>query len=274
MFKQIKLDDLGKRGKVLLNSLWELLNSFFEAILKFFGDLWNNFSAAGKVALILLVFVVFSAVSGLFFVALYTGASEDTMVPDVVGMDFVDAYRIAHENSLDVVVRLRSFTDAPPGTVVSQSLPPGLVVSEGRELELVVAASRNFVRMPSLLGKKLSYALKILSSLKVSPKVIEVFSSVPRDTVLAQYPYKSSKIKGKVVLIVSKGERREAFPLPDLVGKPYTEKLRDGLRQLGVDYEVKYVEKADTDPGIIVSQSVPPGAFYDFSQKLVLQVAR
>ena len=260
----------------LLKKLWKAIGVFLEAVLVFFRDLWFSFSAAGKIALILLAFVLFSVSAGLFFVVLYTGASEDTMVPDVVGMNFVDAYRMAHERKLEVAVRTRTFTDAPPGTVLSQSLPPGLMVSEGREIELVVAGEKKSARMPSLVGKKISYALKILEPLKIKPVVLEVYSSSPVDTVLAQYPSRWTRLKkeGRVLLVVSRGEEKHPFPLPNLVGRPYTENLRNALTKLGVDFEVNYVESKKAQPGIIVSQSLPPGTFYRFDKKLILQVAR
>jgi Uncharacterized protein conserved in bacteria len=194
--------------------------------------------AYGLGAVIVLMIVV--AISA--FLLSLRGA-EQTMVPDVKGMELSQALVKLQAKELYPRVSLR-FTDNPldRGTIVDQNPSPGAIVKAGRRIAITVSRGAVADKIENYVGMSINEAKIHLQTLfagsrpllSIKEPPVYVFDKAPPETILEQKPQAGTDIAGptQLELVVSRGPEKAQVHVPDLVG-------------LSIDDALLQVEKND-----------------------------
>jgi beta-lactam-binding protein with PASTA domain len=128
-------------------------------------------------------------------------------MPDVTGMAAADAVKALQERRLVPTIEQKTSTEAP-GTVLAQDPKPGKRAKPGSTVTLQVAKGRSSVQVPSVVGRTEEDAGVALRQAGLTSASVQVPSSQPPGTVVAQNPPAGAKVaKGaRVRLNVSKGQ--------------------------------------------------------------------
>ena len=223
----------------------------------------------------LILFVGIVAVS-VFFVNVR--GAEQTMVPDVQGMDLTGALLELQVKELYPRINLRySQTSADKGLVLEQTPRPGTIVKAGRRIQLVVSQGVMINTIENYLGRNVDEVrmdlLTLFSAQGASPgdapipqlitlrePLMYEFSVEPAGTILQQRPEYGTNISGPTMLelVVSRGPENTMLRLPNLAGL----NLDDVLEQIGrtgIDFEFSLQPlQVGEKPGTVVGQ-VPEG---------------
>jgi eukaryotic-like serine/threonine-protein kinase len=242
MKPKFKLPDLSKLPKLpKLSKLKDLRLPEFPLDLRKLDSLDREhykIAAYGFAAVIVLMIV-----AGLAAFLLSLRGEEQTMVPDVKGMELAPALVKLQEKELYPRIALR-FTDNPVdrGKVVDQRPAAGAIVKAGRRINLSVSRGAVADRVENFVGQDLNEVKIHLQTLFASTRPlltvreppIYVFDKTPAGTILEQKPAPETELSSpvKLELVVSRGPEKAQIKVPDLMG-------------LSIDEAVLQVEKAD-----------------------------
>ena len=95
----------------------------------------------------------------------------------------------------------------------------------GTAVTLVVAAANNTVRVPPLVGTTQDYAVSLLNSMNLVPKIVTVDSTLPGGTVDHQSPEASTEVEpgSTVTIYVSNAPEVTTVKVPPVAGLGFTE---------------------------------------------------
>jgi beta-lactam-binding protein with PASTA domain len=214
--------------------------------------------------------IVLMVVAGFAAFFLSLRGSEETMVPDVRGVDLPSALVKMQDKELYPRISLR-FTDDPSdkGRIVEQNPLPGTIVKAGRRIQLTVSRGPVVSKMENYVGQDLNEVKIHLQTLFASAKPlvtikeppIYLFDKASAGTVLEQKPPADTAIDGPTVLelVVSRGPEKAQVTVPDFKGLSY----QDALLQIEkANVAVVFtMRKADgrEKPGVVVSETPEPG---------------
>jgi len=234
--------------------------------------------AWGFVALIILMIVV-ALVS--FFLALR--GNEETMVPDVNGMELASGLIKLQDKDLYPHITLR-FTDdvKEKGRIVEQSPLAGTIVKAGRRIQLTVSRGPMIDRVENYVGGDIN-ALKIhlqtlfasstpLVTIKEPP--VYIHDKAPAGTVLQQKPLPDTPIDGPVALdlIVSSGPENAQIQVPELRGLDFSSALALIERgNIAVTFTMRQGTRSER-PGAVVSETPVPGSSIPSNGRLSVTV--
>jgi beta-lactam-binding protein with PASTA domain len=127
-------------------------------------------------------------------------------MPDVVGLAAADAIKALGARKLDPTLQQKASTEAP-GTVLAQQPKAGARAKPGTKVVLQVAKGAASIAVPDVTGATESQAGATLRAAGLAPHVVQVPSTKPAGTVVAQSPPAGQKLArgGSVRLNVSKG---------------------------------------------------------------------
>jgi eukaryotic-like serine/threonine-protein kinase len=208
------------------------------------------------------IILVFLLVIFLFFNNLimpwYVKHAELVTVPEVTGLNFLDAKKVLEDSGLEVKQGDVRYDEAKPvGLVLDQSPAKNENVKKGRRVYLTICGGEQLMEVPRLIGKSERDAKFTLEqrNLKVGEIVRKFTTEQPEDAVISQIIQPGSKVKKltKVDLIISNGPILGDIVIPDVVGKKLADakklleekKLRTG--------KVTY-QPSDVSPGLIIDQ--------------------
>ena len=207
---------------------------------------------------------------GLVVFGLALRGSEQTLVPDVRGIELAQALVTLQEKELYPRIALR-ITDnaADRGTILEQRPLPGSIVKAGRRINLVVSRGPIIDRVGNYVGQDLGDLRAQLQTLYASgrPLVtvrdppIYVFDKAAPGTVLEQKPLPDSEITGPIELelVVSRGPEKAKTQVPKLQGLHFASTYalieQSDLHIVATTRNAQRGEK----PGTIVSQSPAAG---------------
>lgn len=209
--------------------------------------------------------IVLMIVAGLSAFVLSLRGAEQTMVPDVSGMELAQALVKLQEKELYPRVSLR-FTDDPleRGKIVDQSPSPGAIVKAGRRIALTVSRGAVADKVENFVGQDVNEAKIHLQTLfagarpllSVKEPPVYVFDKAPAGTILEQKPIPDTEIAGptKLELVVSRGPEKAQVRVPDLKG-------------LSIDDALLQVEKTD----LVVNFSMRAGGKSERAGAVVAQ---
>ncbi|MBN1686686.1 MAG: PASTA domain-containing protein, partial [Spirochaetales bacterium] len=226
---------------------------------------------------IILIMVASSLIA--FFLTIE--GEEQTLVPDVSGMELENAMVELQRKGLHGEVQLRlSPNPNDKGTVLNQEPGPGSLVKVGRFINLrvskgpVIDEVENFVGM---MYQEVEMQLQSMSTiygaiLKIKKPVMEVYSEKPAGTILEQKPLPGTKITQltNLELVVSRGPQGSLITVEDYTGLPFYEALRRFSQTNAPFVFSEQPAKRDEEPGTIISQSpaagkdVEPGTLMQF----------
>jgi beta-lactam-binding protein with PASTA domain len=162
---------------------------------------------------ILLVFILFIAMTS--WLKLVKDSSDSVKVPDVKGMNILDASEILQKRRLTLKVVPVLKNDVPRYQIIQQIPSANTTVKEGRTIEVVVSSGQAFSRMPDFKGKDFYTVRALLMGQKlvqgigklILVNVSYVQSPLPVNTVIGQIPKEDAAVTGDVPvsIIVSNG---------------------------------------------------------------------
>jgi serine/threonine-protein kinase len=174
-------------------------------------------------------------------------SSPETIVPNIVGMDKVQASKILEENNLQPVIGDTTYDQSVPKDAVMLQKPgAGETVKTGRRIYLFISGGDPVVSVPSLKGKSLRDAKFALERLGLSLGQVE---DVPSDS------------EGLLVV-------------PDLIGKSLTEAqqvLADSSLNIG---KISYQRSYSLLPNTVVDQYPSKGSRVNTGSKIDLFVTK
>jgi beta-lactam-binding protein with PASTA domain len=191
-------------------------------------------------------------------------------MPDVVGLVAADAVRTLRARKLAPTLQKVASQEAP-GTVLAQTPKAGARARPGTEVVLAVAKAQPQVAAPAVTGQSLQQAVAALEQAGLHANVVQVPSTQPKGTVIAQHPSAGQKVAraAAVRLNVSTGTQqtttaaqqtttRSSTPAPPSSGHDYTGmRLSTAIQQIAQGRQQAIVVYAtSTKPaGVVVSNS-------------------
>lgn len=130
----------------------------------------------------------------------------DVTVPNTVGVSETDARdRLAAVGLTASVTKV--FSDVDQGQVVAQDPAGGTSAAKGTTVRLNVSKGSKLVTVPSVVGTTQSDATAQVTAAGLTPNVVQVPSTEPAGTVVAQHPVGGQAERGSPVrLNVSRGQ--------------------------------------------------------------------
>jgi len=209
-------------------------------------------------ASVLVVVALISALTAMRF-AIH---GREVAVPNLVGKTPAEAFRIAEDTGMQVVIERQYYSaNVPEGRVLSQVPDPGVLVRRGWQVRVSQSLGPQRVEIPNVLGES-DRAAEInirRRGLDVASVANIQMQGVPPDQVLAQSPppNASSVSAPKISLLITDQSPVPAFVMPSFIGQPLgsvTLALQDAGLHLG---SVTAVEEL---PGPNQSPNAPPAA--------------
>lgn len=189
----------------------------------------------------------------------YVKHTDTAKVPNVVGLNFLDAKKKMETVGLEVKQGdIRYDENKPIGEIIDQNPPADQIVKYGRRIYLTVCGGEQLVEVPALHGRSLRDAKFTLEQrgLQLGENVRKSSTDVKEDCVVSQIIQPCSKVKRgtKIDLIISDGMVKGDLIVPDLVGKKLEDAkkiISDKKLKLG---KITYQTNNDIPPGQIVDQ--------------------
>jgi beta-lactam-binding protein with PASTA domain len=185
------------------------------------------------------------------------------IVPNVVGMEWIDANRRIEAAGLNVgednFVRNDEW---PEYTVIGQRPQAGNVVREGRPVNLTISRGEEFNAVENYVGIALTAVEEAVSSNDFEiVSIARIPHSAPYGTVLAQDPPATGEkaSTNHLRLLVSDGVGGDELRMPDLRNKPIIDAMAELARMPVVTNRVS--QFGEDDPvDVVLSQMPAPGA--------------
>jgi beta-lactam-binding protein with PASTA domain len=212
----------------------------------------------------LLVVALVSALTAMRF-AIH---GQEVAVPNLVGKTPAEAFRIAEEGGMLVVIERQFYSPTvPEGKILSQVPDAGVQVRRGWQIRVSQSLGPQRVEIPNVLGQsdraaEINIRRRGLDVASVAQ--IEVPGS-PSDQVLAQNPppNASGVSAPKISLLVTTGPQPAAFVMPSFVGQPLgsiTPALQDAGMRLGSVTVAEQPPAPDQNTGTAPLANAPPAA--------------
>ena len=210
------------------------------------------------------VLVTVALVSAIMTIRLTIRGHQETM-PNMVGLSFNYAQRMATGLGLEMKVEDKLFnTQYPPQAIVSQMPPPGPRIKIGQHVHVLVSLGPPQVVIPNFVGTSIRAAriTAIQRNLTLGDVVGIHWPNTEPDQVVAQDPPpQSAELRSPAVdILVSEGEAPTAYLCPRLVGQPITE-VRRNLEKAGFKVAgVTSITTVSGPRGVILTQSPAAGS--------------
>jgi len=234
-------------------------------------------------ALLLAGLVLLMLAAGLTAFFLSLRGAEQTMVPDLKGMELSQALVKLQEKELYPRLSLR-FTDDPQdrGHIVEQRPLPGAIVKAGRRIQITVSRGPVVDRIENYVGQDYS-AVKIhLQTLFASSRPLVtvkeppvfVYDKAPAGTILEQKPAPGTEIGGltPLELVLSRGPEKAQLIVPELRGLGFETALRS-IEKAGIPtvFAMRKSEAKEKN-GVVASQTPVPGSAIPANSRLMVTV--
>ncbi|MFP4617364.1 MAG: PASTA domain-containing protein [Spirochaetaceae bacterium] len=206
-----------------------------------------------------------AVIAGLIAFVLTIEKSEDTMVPDVEGMELANAIIELQDKGLYASVQLRySNKLSDKGTVLGQEPIPGSVLKADSEVQLRVSRGAAIEKLDNFVGwdiGELEAHIRSLESiygplLQLKRPYVRVFDESPSGTILEQKPEPGTELSvlTELELVVSKGPEGQVTEVKDYVGKDWRSALSEVISS-DSPFVFTLTSQEDGDPGTVVSQN-------------------
>jgi len=134
-------------------------------------------------------------VQGTVVTLVVSKGASGVQVPKLVGLAAADAVKQLQSRGLSATLRQAAAQGAAPGTVVQQSPQPGKRAKKGTPVVLSVAKGAAAVVVPDVTGHSQQDAQHDLEGRGLNTHVVEIASSQPSGTVVAQNPPAGAKVQ-------------------------------------------------------------------------------
>lgn len=239
-----------------------------------------------RVALSLAARIFLSVVAVAVIAACYavyrfnTWMSQPTVeVPDVVKRSQIEAQSILKNVELVLQVSGEGYdSEAPAGTVLSQSPQAGEKVKKGRVVYVYLSKGKDFAKVPDIMGKRYPTEVHVLlqnAGVQVGDVKHASHPTIPKDHVIGQNPRAGLDVPKDfpVEVTVSTGPEVTTAKVPNVTGIPRDEARRlitDALLDEGT---VAFEQSSTVAEGTVLNQDPPAGSEVPLRTKVNLLVA-
>jgi beta-lactam-binding protein with PASTA domain/predicted Ser/Thr protein kinase len=147
-------------------------------------------------------------------------ASKPVVVPDVVGIRASLAVTKIQEQNLVAHVTHQPSEDVLKGYVIDQDPNAGQHAVKNSTVDLKVSTGKPKVVVPAVIGKSRDDAVSTLTAAGLKPKVVEIHSKKPPDTVTGQFPHAGTKVTRGSPVQVNVSTGPQPVSVPYVVGLP------------------------------------------------------
>ena len=224
------------------------------------------------------VLVTVALLSAIMTIRLTIRGHQETM-PNLVGLSFDYAQRMASGLGLEIKVEDRLFsTQYPSQAIVSQMPPLGTRIKIGQHVHVLVSLGPPQVVIPNFVGTSIRVAriTAVQRSLELGDVVgIHWINAEPDQVVAQDPPQESAELRSPAVnILVSVGEAPAAYLCPKWVGQPIAEVRRSlvkaGLKVAGVTS----IPSENGPRGIVLKQSPEAGSKIGSDAEFSFQVSQ
>jgi serine/threonine-protein kinase len=204
--------------------------------------------------------------------------SQEVPVPALEGQALPQAGSQAARVGLLVRVEgRRHHPTIPPDRVVAQDPPYGATLKAERSIRVWLSTGPERLTVPPVTGQKVRSARLALEQAMVPlARVVEIDDEAEPGTVLEQQPAPGQAVSPDqgVSLLVSRGDQRPEYVMPDLIGRPAAG-LAEQLDAAGL-LVAAVVHRAypGVAPGTVVRQQPPAGHRVNPAMSVSFEVSR
>jgi len=235
--------------------------------------------------LFLLGVIVLMIVSGILAFVFTLESEEQTLVPDLVGMELENALLSLEDRALIPGIQLRySQNPKDKGLILGQDPNPGTSVKAGSRVVLNVSKGSAIERLDDYVGwnlDNLEAHLKSMVSiygplLEIKRPVSWIYDDSPAGTILEQKPEAGYEITSltPLELVVSRGPFGKTYEVLDYIGMPYDEVIESAVKTYKPFVFRSREARRNEVPGTVVSQSPAPGSNVPVDTILQFEIAK
>jgi serine/threonine-protein kinase len=197
--------------------------------------------------------------------------TKPVAVPFVEGVRAPVARRRIQDAGLRAVPRQESSDSVPTGIVIRQEPDAGERIQRGNAVRYFVSTGKPRVQVPEVVGARESDAVATLRAAGLVPRVVDIFSTEPEGTVIAQDPKGGTSIVegSDVRLNVSKGLQQTG--LPNVIGRSFDDAAA-ALREAGFTPVRRDVEASEPE-GTVIGMSPGAGTLAPPGTRVTLNVS-
>jgi eukaryotic-like serine/threonine-protein kinase len=184
---------------------------------------------------------------------------HQAVAPMLVGLSEADARANTAALQLALLVEGREpSAGAAAGTVLRQSIAPGQPVPDGGGVGVVFAAALPHV--PKVIELSVAEAKEKLtrSGYKVTEGDTVPHSRVPAGKIVGQSPEPDAELPTGSAVTLHASSGPAELESPKLLGLALAS-AKQKLSELGLTTKVRWISKAETDTGVVLSQKPKPG---------------
>ena len=175
----------------------------------------------GKIAALILSFIIFAGISAYLTLTLLIKSEDIVIVPDLIGKEVVYVLEILTDLGLNTKVKGFEYSeDIPKNHIIFQQPEPSVEIKKGRDIKIVISKGAKNILMPNLQGLSLQQARIIIeeNGLCHGEQSVTYSSLFEKDNIIAQVPSPGAQITrgGCVNLLLSLGIRPRAYKMPVL----------------------------------------------------------
>ena len=177
----------------------------------------------GKIAALVLSFIVFAGISAYLTLTLLIKSEDIVILPDLIGKEVVYVLEILTDLGLNTKVKGFEYSeDIPKNHIIFQQPEPSVEIKKGRDIKIVISKGEKNILMPNLQGLSLQQARIIIeeNGLCYGEQAVTYSSIFEKDNTIAQAPSPGAQItRGECInLLLSLGIRPRAYKMPILNG--------------------------------------------------------
>lgn len=219
----------------------------------------------------------------MFFLSLK--GAEQTLVPDVKGMDLTQALIAMQEKELYPRIQLR-FSDKvnDRNTILDQKPAAGTIVKAGRRINLVVSRGVVLDKVENYVGQDINSVRIHLQTqfsgqakplIAIKDPLVYVYDKAPAGTILQQKPEPGKDITGPVALelVISQGAEKAQVKVPSLVGLSIANAISELQKSKALfTFSIRKPD-AKEKAGVVVSQMPQTGIMMPSGNKINVVVS-
>jgi len=216
------------------------------------------------IGIVILGLIVLTVLTDGVMMPIWTRHGDDTMVPNIVGLDLEEATDSLKRGDLRIEkIGEKYDPNQPAGTVVFQIPDADSQVKKNRIVKVTVSRGGETTIVPDLVGKSLREAeLKLDEwSLRLGDITYDSTGRVGPNCVIATFPQAGSKVPSGMIinLVVNHLLAVDSVTVPELIGKNLSEAKR-AIERGGLKLD-KIKERKDESllPETVMAQSIAPG---------------
>ena len=225
----------------------------------------NSALKIGKIAALVLSFIIFAGISAYLTLTLLIKSEDIVIVPDLIGKEVVYVLEILTDLGLNTKVKGFEYSeDIPKNHIIFQQPEPSVEIKKGRDIKIVISKGAKNILMPNLQGLSLQQARIIIeeNGLCHGEQSVTYSGIFEKDNIIAQVPSPGTQITrgGCVNLLLSLGIRPRGYKMPVLNGLALDDAI--GLIEINnlILGEIKYLFFEDKPKDTIADQDPSAGS--------------